>query len=230
VATDTLRIEIRLAGARIADHHARGFTSDRWRRALPSDRLHHTAHIHGDRQRIVTLHGNRRHASARAAAQNYRHNHLAFFVGERDLAAQQVRTAHVAATEIRSVASAATDAVQRFAALDLRGVGRRPRLAGNKSPLSFGTAPAAACGTLRRLLLSIHTRSYNQGKCEKAHAGTLTDFHGLLKAPNYALYAPGARKRWHRCLRHVIIARCNKTGGKNPAIFSRAHNRRWPAA
>ena len=62
-------------------------------------------------------------------------------VAQRGLGAQQVGSAHVAAAQVGAMASPATDAVERFAARDLRRVAGRALLSRNESA---GPLPAAA--------------------------------------------------------------------------------------
>ncbi len=146
VATTAPGGEVRLAFARIANQDAGRWQADGGRHALPSDGPFNTAHVGGHRLGIVGAHGDGRHACILTAALDDGNDQFAILVAQRDLGAEQVGSAHIAAAEIGAMTAGTTDAVQRLAASDLRGVARRPLLSRNESTGTAATGgPAPAC-------------------------------------------------------------------------------------
>jgi hypothetical protein len=64
-------------------------------------------------------------------------------IAQRHLRSQQIRSAHIAAAQVGTVAASAVDAIQSLAAFDLRRVFGTPLLAGHKTAAATPTpAPA----------------------------------------------------------------------------------------
>ena len=95
------------------------------------------------------------------AALNDRDDQFAVLIAQRNLRSQQVRSAHVAAAQVRAVTAPAIDAEQRLPACDLRGIARRTLLPGNKS--SHFMSGGCICSSRVRRLVTLRRRRLSRG-------------------------------------------------------------------
>ena len=136
MAGRALRLEVRLAGRGVADDDVEHDGRPGGRRALPARRRLHAVHVGGDRLDVgfgqSRQRRHHRHAGVLPAAERMTGPiELAVLVVQRELRAEQVGPAHVAAAQVHAVTGAAVDAVERLAARDERGVAGRRCCAGN---------------------------------------------------------------------------------------------------
>src|SRR5579871_5169068 len=128
VATGALGAEVRLARACIAYHDAGRYLPNRRRLALHPDGFDDATDIRGYRQAVIWVDRYRGHACVLPATLNNRNNQFALQVAKRDLRAQKVWAAQVAAPQVDAMAAYAVDRVQRLSVSDLRGVAGWPLL------------------------------------------------------------------------------------------------------
>jgi hypothetical protein len=99
-------------------------------RALTSDGSDNAANVGSDCPGIIVVQTYIRHSLGLPGALNDRNNLFAVLIGKRNLGAQQVRTSHISAAQILSVAGLAVDAVQGLSSCYSGRIFRRPCFAG----------------------------------------------------------------------------------------------------
>lgn len=105
----------------------------RRRRALHADGFENAVDKGDNREPVFRADRDSRHARILTRALDDGQDFLAVLIGERDLRAEQVGSAHIAATKVGSVTDGAIDSINGFAARDFSGIFRGAVLSGDES-------------------------------------------------------------------------------------------------